>query len=232
MSHPPTFGKTPAGKKYQIRPNADPAWCFWHNPHVEPSEQTKAKPVGPAVFENYRDYTPPPKTIESVKLLLRYVPPEHLVGLQSIVLTNIGAFNRKERRTKTWSRKRKIPLRRSLGWYSRATRNSPANIRLNIDQIEKSDVDWFRHVPLVRYYCLARTLYHEIGHHIHAAHRPAYEGRENAAEDWQRKLWRRSARTRYPYLMPAVWLLRLVMLPVARRTLRGKIPDNDAIFRK
>jgi hypothetical protein len=199
---------------------------------VEPGERTTAKQAGPAVFENFRDYTPPPRTIESVKLLLRYVAPEHLVGLQSIVLTNIGAFSRNERRTKTWTRKRKVPLTCSLGWYSRATRNSPANIRLNIDQIEQADLEWLRNIPLVRYYCLARTLYHEIGHHIHTAHRPVYGERENVADDWQRKLWRHFVRTRYPYMMPALWLLRLVMVPIARHTLRGKVPDNDPIFRK
>ena len=60
------------------------------------------KQTGPMIVENYHDYTPPPKTRETVELLLSYVPPEYLVGLQSIVLSNIEAFSRKERKVRRW----------------------------------------------------------------------------------------------------------------------------------
>jgi hypothetical protein len=167
---------------------------------MRPERQAPASSAGPALIENYRDYVPPPGTLEAVKLLLSHVPPEYLAGLGSIVLSNVDALNRDERRAKTWTRRRMVGLNRTLGWYTRATRNSPASIRLNIDRIEKSDAPWLRHVPLFRYYVLGSTLYHEIGHHIHLAHRPAYDGKENIADDWSKKLFRKFTRERYPVL--------------------------------
>lgn len=183
-----------------------------------------AKSADPAIIENYHDYTPPRKTRESVELLLRYVPPEYLVGPQSIVLSNIDAFSRSERRGKTWGRRGKGPLTRTRGWYSAATRVSPASIRMNIDRISQVEFDWARHVPLVRYAALADVLYHEIGHHIHKQRRPVYEGKENVADYWSTKLWVDFVRARYPYAVPALWLLRKVMRAVGHPTRRVKSP--------
>ena len=50
------------------------------------------------------------------------------------------------------------------------------------------------------------ALYHEIGHHIHAAHRPVYKGKEDVAEYWRRKLWVRFVRRRYWYLFPVLYV--------------------------
>lgn len=46
------------------------------------------------------------------------------------------------------------------------------------------------------------VLYHEIGHHIHAEHRPVHEQRENVAEDWSSKLMRNFYRKHYWYIFP------------------------------
>jgi hypothetical protein len=199
---------------------------------MKPEDQSTTSKAGPTIVENYRDYEPPPKTREAVQLLLSYVPPQYLVDLHSIVLSNIGAFSRRERRQKTWSRRGKVRLTKTLGWYSRATRTSPASIRLNMDQIQKNDVDWFRYFPLLRYQALAQTLYHEIGHHIHTQHRPEYEGRENVADKWKSRLLRRFARQRYPYLIPVFWVLHHKVFPIVRMFQRGSAPANDATFRK
>ena len=61
--------------------------------------------------------------------------------------------------------------------------------------------------PPLRYTRLADVLYHEIGHHIHAVHRPVYEGEENVAEDRSRKLRGRFLRRRYWWLMPILYPL-------------------------
>ena len=60
------------------------------------------------------------------------------------------------------------------------------------------------------------VLYHEIGHHIHSTRKPVYEGPENVAEDWSRKLWRHFLRTRYWYLTPLLYVLRIAFKPVAK----------------
>jgi hypothetical protein len=51
-----------------------------------------------------------------------------------------------------------------------------------VDNIVKAQPSWALHVPLLRYVTVGDVLYHEIGHHIHAVHRPVYDGKENVAE--------------------------------------------------
>jgi len=82
-----------------------------------------------------------------------------------------------------------------------------------VDNVLKAEPSFCYRLPLLRYDTVASILYHEIGHHIHTVHRPVYEGKENVADDWSRKLSRRFLRRRYWYLMvffyPAHLLLKL-----------------------
>jgi hypothetical protein len=66
---------------------------------------------------------------------------------------------------------------------------------------------WELSAPLFCYQPLATVLYHEIGHHIHAEHKPVFEGKENIAEDWSRKLSGCFYRQHYWYLMPLFYPL-------------------------
>ena len=50
-------------------------------------------------------------------------------------------------------------------------------------------------------------MFHEIGHHIHAVHKPVYDGKENVAEDWSKKLLRRFCRRHYWYAVPVLYPL-------------------------
>jgi hypothetical protein len=61
---------------------------------------------------------------------------------------------------------------------------------------------WELRAPLLCYMPIAIVLYHEIGHHIHAEHKPVHEGKENVAEDWSDKLGGLFYRRHYWYLMP------------------------------
>jgi hypothetical protein len=63
----------------------------------------------------------------------------------------------------------------------------------------------------LRYEALGIVLFHEIGHHIHAAHKPVFDGRENVAEEWSRKLFVRFLGLRYWYLMPVLYPVALVI---------------------
>jgi hypothetical protein len=64
------------------------------------------------------------------------------------------------------------------------------------------------------------VLFHEIGHHIHAVHIPAYDGKENVAEDWSRKLVRQFFRKHYWYLVPFRYPLSVVVNMALRVTTR------------
>jgi hypothetical protein len=158
----------------------------------------------PEIVESYKDFSPPTQVRRILQELLRYVPPEYLIGLRTILLTNKASLNRASRRKTTWSRKRKIVLADALGYYSQATRSSPAFVCLHVDNIlERYPAPAISlRLPFVRYIFFSEVLYHEIGHHIHKTCRPVFDGKENVAEDWSRKLTRDFFRKKYPYLTP------------------------------
>jgi len=45
----------------------------------------------PLVQEVYKDFTPAVNVKKTVQMLLGYVPPEDLIGIHEIILTNTGA---------------------------------------------------------------------------------------------------------------------------------------------
>jgi hypothetical protein len=170
----------------------------------------------PEIVEDYRDFEPPDNFRVLLEDLLDGVPAKYLVGLKTIVLANQSALTRNQRRQKIWSRNRKIRLAEARGCYYRATRSSPATVWLYVDNILRSEKPWFRRLPILRYYEPGTVLYHEIGHHIHAVHRPVFEGKEKVAEDWSKKLFGRFCRLRYWYLRPFAYPLWL-FFELARR---------------
>jgi hypothetical protein len=161
----------------------------------------------PEIVENYKDFRPPRKFRRHVEAMLETVPPKYLIGLKTLVLANHAALSRKERRRKMWSRNRKIGMSQVAGSYQRATRSSPATVTLYVDSITKGWPSWFFHFLIIDFLAVGEVLYHEIGHHIHAVHKPIFEGPENVAEDWSRKLKGAFFRSRYPYLVPVLKLL-------------------------
>jgi len=52
---------------------------------------------------------------------------------------------------------------------------------------------------------VADVLFHEVGHHIHNVHQPVYQGKENVADYWAKKLSRAFGRRRYWYAMPLLY---------------------------
>jgi hypothetical protein len=169
-----------------------------------------ARPAQPQIVEAYRDYTPPYNARRAVEMLLRHIPTENLIGLQSVVLTNSLSLSRDERRQKTWSRNRKVRLAECLGWYSGATRGSEATITILIDNLVRGKPRIELRVGFLRNMSLAGVLYHEVGRHIHEAVRPEFRGKEDVADVWKKKLTRKFARERYWYLFPVALPIKLV----------------------
>jgi len=177
----------------------------------------QSKPTLPVIVESYRDFEPPPNFRESVETLLRYVPPKYLIGLKCVVLTNRAGLTRNKRRQRVWSRNHKVRLAESLGSYSYSTTSSPAMVWLYVDNIVESGVSWFRWAPVLRYTVQGTVLYHEIGHHIHAEHRPIHKEREDVAEDWSRKLMRNFYRKHYWYIFPFLYVFGRLTSPIFKR---------------
>ena len=182
----------------------------------------------PNVVENYRDFEPPTDVRSLVETLLDAVPQKYLIGLKTILLTNQEALTRDQRRQKTWSRNRKYPLAKARGAYYKATKDRPATVWLFVDNILRGQPSWFLHTPLFRYWEISEVLYHEIGHHIHEVHNPEYEGKENVAEEWSKKLSRHFYRRHYWYLVPILYLPGTLMNRVKRIKKKSKRASGSA----
>jgi hypothetical protein len=157
------------------------------------------------IVENYQEFEPPPRLRGWVEELLNDVPAKYLVGLSTVILTNQNALTRDQRRQKIWGRKRKYRLAEVRGAYYGATKFRPAYVLLLVDNILRSVPSWVLRMPLLCYTEISEVLYHEVGHHIHAVHARVHDGKENVAEDWQRKLKRRFVRKHYWFLLPVVY---------------------------
>jgi integrase len=123
-------------------------------------------------------------------------------------------------------------------WYGRGvqgprTRGSialwVATVWLYVDNNAEAQATWRNWVPLLRYMMPAEVLYHEIGHHIHAVHRPIHDGRETFAEDWSRKLWGRFCRKHYWYLFPFLYVFALLASPIVKRYLTFAIRKTHSL---
>jgi hypothetical protein len=168
---------------------------------------TEAKRPRPQIVENYHDFVPPAGLKRFIDEAMTTVPVNYLVGLKTIVLTNSSALTRDQRRQKIWQRGKTHRLAEARGAYYRATRSRPASVWLYVDNIMRPLGPWFFRVPIVGGIEFAEVLFHEIGHHIHAVHKPVYDGKENVAEDWSKKLLRRFCRRHYWYAVPVLYPL-------------------------
>jgi hypothetical protein len=164
---------------------------------------------GPQIIVAFQDYAPSYNAEKAVRRMLRYVPEKYLNGLHAIVLTNVAALSRKERDRKAAGRSR-VALAEALGYYSQEWRGEPARVTILLDNLDKRlGRRWLR-VGLLRDMELSDVLYHELGHHIHHVHRREYEGRENVAEKWSKKLSSNFMSARYWYLFPLIVPMALI----------------------
>jgi hypothetical protein len=164
---------------------------------------TEEKQSGPRIVLAFQNYEPPFDSEKMIRRMLAVVPANYLWGLHSIVLTNVQALSRKSREQKAAGRRR-VALKETLGYYTEAWKGEPARVTLLIDNLEKKwGRNWLR-FGLLRDAPLAELLFHEVGHHIHRLHIPEYDGGENVAEKWSKKLWGKYMRSRYWYLVAVI----------------------------
>ena len=173
------------------------------------------------VNEAYRQYTGPAWAREATTALLNAVDPRYLTRLSAVVLTNSDALTGTRKHGKTWSRARKGALNRCLGLYHAPTRTDGAWVEIFVDRVVSSAPIWVWRIPFLREVILSKTLYHELGHHIHQTQVPAYREREDVANQWSKRLARGMLRRRYPILMvvlQTLWWPWLILQRLRRRT--------------
>lgn len=133
----------------------------------------------PSIVKNYGDNAPPFEVEPTVRRALKVVPKNLLGGLDQIVLTNASSLSRRRRRAKTKSRRKQVSIKTCRGLYRKN------HIEIFVDNIirTKKRNYFVRQLSLFR---VARTLFHEIGHHIHRTKRPEHREPENVADEYMR----------------------------------------------
>ena len=167
------------------------------------------------IVEQYRDWTPPIKLTPIIEGLLYSIPQMYLAGLGTVVVSNASGLNRKRRREKTRSRGRKLRTSEALGLYHYAYQGEPPWIELFVDNIFKTEPGIAWRVPFWRDWRIGHTLYHELGHHIHAVQAPEFREKEDVADDWAEELANRQYRRLHP-LASECWLITIQFMKAAR----------------
>jgi hypothetical protein len=169
------------------------------------------------IYEDYASYTPPVWVRPTVARLLSSLPEMSHNGLASIVLTNSAHADDRYRR----QRRNRHGL--IAGRYHPRTKGREPWVEILVDRTilpidgGLSRFQWARDVAV------ARVLFHELGHHLHATIGSPGRGGEPSAEAWQRRLAGAHFRKRYWYLRPAApALLRVVNLIRSGKRTRGR----------
>jgi hypothetical protein len=151
----------------------------------------------------------------TVERLLQSVPEDLLGGLGSIVLTDSISIGRgKTHRVGG----RKYDRSDCRGFYHAGTRREVAWIELVTDNMLTG---WPKPVfafQFARDVVVSETLFHEVGHHLHATVGSRGRSDEGAAEDWRRRLTRGHFRKRYWYLRPLAQVTAFLLTVVRRLT--------------
>lgn len=162
------------------------------------------------IHENYSSYVPPKRFRKTVERLLESVPAGHLLGLESVVLTNSSALGRgKTKRI----RGRKYPEKACLGFYHRSSSESGPWIELVVDNIVGSAPGVFMQWRFLRELIVSSTLYHEIGHHLEGTVGSMSRAGEQAADDWAKRLRRAHFQKRHRILTGVLSLLTRTFRP-------------------
>lgn len=159
----------------------------------------------------------PAPILKSARLLLHALSPDHLSGLGQIVLRRSDELSRRERSKPTKRRKGRGRIKDARGLYYERTPQRLAYAVIFVDRVLSSWPAFFFRIGLLRDHAVARTLYHEIGHHLHRTRNPWKVDAETAAEEWRRVLFRQYGQKRYWYALPALYVIRGVL-----RLLRGR----------
>jgi hypothetical protein len=151
------------------------------------------------ILENYKDYDPPAYVRPVVERLLAHVQPNHLAGLQSVVLTNAAVIGKgKTKRVGG----RKHPRNECRGFYHRKWNNQQPWIEIVVDNTLSGMWQPGNRIPIFREFVLADVLYHEVGHHLDLTLGSPARGGEDPANMWSKRLGSRYLRHRYWYLIP------------------------------
>jgi hypothetical protein len=108
-----------------------------------------------------------------IRKSLKYCKPEHLIGLEKIVIVKEFKGHQKN----------------ALGYYNQKHNRKNASIYLAFYKIYEGAPRWVFYFPILFFTSMRLVLYHEIGHHCHYTlkHGVAKPKREEFAEQYKRR---------------------------------------------
>jgi len=127
----------------------------------------------PPVVQEYEEDEFPHEAKRYTELMLSRLPEGDVQGIASIQLRLASKQNRAERRRTTKSRGRKVRLNECLGFYQPKWKGNKPFIVLYVDRILRRrnqysfGVRMYKRLvaPFRSRVLIAKTLYHEVGHH-------------------------------------------------------------------
>lgn len=162
-----------------------------------------------AIRDNCKRNVPPPWVRPTVERLLDSLAPEHTSAITAVVLSDSAAIGKGKTQRVGGRKYRRHECR---GFYHPQSKSGGAWIELVVDNIVPSAAPrWWLWFQLVRDVLIAKTLYHEVGHHLDHTVGATTRGGEIAAEDWRKRLSRIHFRKRYWYLRPLLLSLRAIV---------------------
>lgn len=153
----------------------------------------------PDIVESYRAHAAPKWVRESVTRLLNATAPAHVNGLGAIVLTDSASMPRGKTHRVSG---RKYNKQECRGFYHPPWNGREAWIELVVDNMVADFPKPLWRVQFMRDLTVSRTLFHEIGHHVHGTVASAARSSEVAADKWCERLTGLYFRRRYWYLLP------------------------------
>jgi len=180
--------------------------------------ESGTKAAWPAVRISFSGYEPPFDAVPIVRRMLDSVPEKYLVGLGEVVLSNASGLPRKQRRSITKSRRRKVRFDETGGLYHPTFNGKRAWIEIFVDNVLRGwERGWWLRIPFIREGRLADILFHEVGHHIHFTCRPEYREKEDVADVWMVRLRRNYSRQRFRWMAGLGRFIRYFFGPFYRR---------------
>lgn len=153
--------------------------------------------------------------------------PEHLRGLESVVLRDSRELGSKERKQQIRSGADRISLSRAKAVYWHARAEDGATITLFVDKIVARCSPWTLRIPILRELTVQQVFFHEVGHHVLALRAPDGPQSEEEASRIGKQLFTRFFRRRHPLLVPVVWIAQRVIRRMRRAPGDGARADRN-----
>lgn len=156
-----------------------------------------------AVFEQYKSALNSRRAANTIRRLLSTVPEDHLIGIESVVLTDRASLDGKK---VVRHGRATIAENECHSFYHLATRERKAWVEIIVDNVFAHRSPALLRLTVYRERLLAQALFHEVAHHIQnrtKGSRPDEAAAERSAVD----MWSRFFRTRHRLLVPVARLL-------------------------